>query len=297
MLQKLVLGLLLGGGILAQQVPSQPTSPYAGMPVLHPESLSGLWEASDNRGGAVGIILTLRTTVPTDPLAASGAPDSWVDLSVGVFQRRGAALRFGDTNYFMDSSDTAPVRFEHGRLTLHFAARMPDSLAVDLDLEQRDQAWVGRLHRGQFDSAVTLRRPGASLNVVAPVVGTWREHDSLVGSDLSCIHLAEQSPDGLTGWSDSIYVPGRVRFAPGVHPLATTPNVYGRLMKVQLQPDGNIQLELGAFSGVCCSRHFAGRLAENGQDLLGDWIAGPNQIQRQASWTKMPAGSCRSGAM
>ena len=57
---------------------------YLGTPVSKPEELSGLWEAADGHGGAVGIHLVLSTTAPTDTSRLDGINQSWLSLGVGI---------------------------------------------------------------------------------------------------------------------------------------------------------------------------------------------------------------------
>jgi hypothetical protein len=57
---------------------------YSRQSIDHPETLSGLWEASDGHGGTIGIHLLMMTVVPlhTDPPIWS--PQSSVSLDVSV---------------------------------------------------------------------------------------------------------------------------------------------------------------------------------------------------------------------
>jgi hypothetical protein len=57
-----------------------------------PEALSGVWEAPDGQGGAVGIHLNPTTIVSDDVDPPAWTPQSWQNLNFGVFQRRGSAL-------------------------------------------------------------------------------------------------------------------------------------------------------------------------------------------------------------
>jgi hypothetical protein len=81
----------------------QDESFYRGQQVQHPEALSGLWEASDGRVGAIGIHLQLDTSVPSEATSLNGVPQSWQDFQVGVFDRGGPTIQIGDQNYFSDS--------------------------------------------------------------------------------------------------------------------------------------------------------------------------------------------------
>jgi hypothetical protein len=95
--------------------------------------LSGLWETANGHGGAVGIHLLLNTTVPATARTLSGVPQSWESLEVSAYERKGAAIKFGDENYFSDSPRGGNVRFDGRRLTLNFVG----SPSVDLDLQQQ----------------------------------------------------------------------------------------------------------------------------------------------------------------
>jgi hypothetical protein len=161
--------------------PPEELSPYLGQRVTYLESLSlsGIWEASNGHGGAVGIHLILNTTIPNDASAGDnlkGTSRVWRDLVVGVFERQGAEIRFGDMNYFTDSISGGSVTYNQGRLQLHSVATRPGTLPFDLDLiQQLDGCWEGRLHRGEFDSQVTLCRPATTK------YPPWRTFPALTG--------------------------------------------------------------------------------------------------------------------
>lgn len=133
---------------------------HLGQQVMHPECLSGIWENSNGRGGAIGIHLGLDTIIPSLGDKQSWAPQSWQYLQVGVFERKGAEIERGEEGWFSDSRRGGDVTFDQGRLELHFVSPWTDTSSVDLDLvQQAGGCWDGRLHRGQFDSHVTLCRP------------------------------------------------------------------------------------------------------------------------------------------
>jgi hypothetical protein len=109
-------------GLLTCAVQAQDKSFYFGQPVHHPEALSGLWKTAE----------------------------------VGVFDWRGRATQREELNYFTDFPARWGLRFEDGRLTLHFVSSFAGTPSIDLDLVQqpRDQ-WVGHLPRGWFDSLMS----------------------------------------------------------------------------------------------------------------------------------------------
>lgn len=289
-----VLGLLLGR-LLAQNPPApRYHSPLLGQPVPHPESLSGLWETPDGKDGAVGLHLQLTTTVPADVKTLRGVPQSWLSLQIGVYQRKGVMVQFGEQNYFMDSDPDSGLRFEQGRLRLHFVPSNGGLPAVDLDLiQQPDSAWEGRLHRGDFDAHVKLQRPGVSRGFPHdPLVGTWLENPTNFLVSRSCLHIIQQTATEWTGWSDSLTVLGSLQYAPYVSRPTTAEEHYGELMKVQRKPNGSFSFELGAFNSVCCPQRFVGTLAPAGTLLQGAWPTGMNQTPRLGSWRKIPGDSC-----
>ncbi|HUO59396.1 MAG TPA: hypothetical protein VMU24_01930, partial [Candidatus Acidoferrales bacterium] len=65
------------GASAQTQLSANDRSFYLNHPVVDPESLSGIWEAADGRGGAVGIHLELATTLPGDTSPPIWTPQSW----------------------------------------------------------------------------------------------------------------------------------------------------------------------------------------------------------------------------
>jgi hypothetical protein len=292
--------ILLSYGTDAQQtstVNSVPTvqpsdrSPYLGNPVAHPEALSGLWETSNGHGGAVGIHLLLTTTVPGDARTLYGITQSWQSFEVGIYERKGVMIQFGEQNYFSDSPRGGNVSFEGRRLRLHFVPRVVSDPAIDVDLvHDADGSWTGRFHRGTFDSNVMLRRPAPrDVAKVNPIVGAWLENRSSISS---CVHIAQQSSTDFTGWSDSLQLFGSMRVANSVARPATAMQRYGELMKVDLHDGGKVSLELYAYTAICCSHSFVGTLTPSGTLIEGAWPPGPNQAPHDSTWRKTPSDSC-----
>jgi len=198
---------------------------YLGQQVTHPESLSGIWETSNGHGGAIGIHLELDTTIPSDGDKQIWAPQSWQDLQVGVFERKGAEIQLGEESGFSDSRSGGSVTFDQGRLQLHFVSQWADTPSVDLDLvQQADGCWDGRLHRGDFDSHVTLCRPSTGQSGKAsPLVGTWRRTRASVEavSTLSSRRQANSSDGPTTSNYRTLSAPASITF-PGPLPSLST---------------------------------------------------------------------------
>jgi hypothetical protein len=282
-------------------IPPFDRSFYLGQPVHHPEELSGVWETSNGHGGAVGIHLTLSTSIDADTHVS--ATESWESLGLGVFERKGAELVFGEANYFGDSLRAGSVKLADDRLELHFAAPQSnrsqaqiealraagiEEPTVDLDLtRQRDGCWHGRFHRGNFDSVLSLCRPVAAREAaVHQIVGTWSNGRG------GCVHIFETGSGAYLGWADSREVPGQIVFSrsyPVPHRLYHS---YGELAKVHLENNGETSVEFGAYRALCCSHLFVGTLSDDGTTLRGHYPPGLNQAPHPGTWTKLRGGTC-----
>jgi hypothetical protein len=264
--------------------PQQDRSFYLGTPVMHPEDLSGLWEAPDPRGGAIGIHLVLDATAPTDATTLVGIQQKWLGLEVAPYRRAGAEIQVGDENFFSDSPRGGNVRYENGRLTLHFPG-------YDLDLHRipGDQ-WTGRFHREGFDSIVTLARPMLRTTSNQPwFLGTWK---GTSGPQITCLHIAKASPPAFLAWSDTLSTLGAARFAPQVAKPPYSWEHYGDLAKIQPARNGHLSIELGAYNTICCSHSFLAASADGAKAMKADWPPGPNQSPHKSRWTKMPGDTC-----
>jgi hypothetical protein len=264
--------------------PAEDTSFYVGSPIAHPEELSGLWEVPDGHGGAVGIQLILSTTVSADAVTLFGIEQAWLNLEVGIYQRAGAVLQFGEENFFMDSPRGGSVRFDDGRLSLHAAEFDLDLLHINGD------RWSGRIHRNSFDSTAILTRPGIGTAKTKPwFVGTWKTGDQSIQS---CIHITEQAPGEFVGWRDSLSAWGSARSAPHLPKPPYSLEIYGDLAKVGTADDGNVSIELNAFDAMCCSHLFQGLPEGNGTVMKAVWPPGINQTPHQTKWLKMSGNTC-----
>jgi hypothetical protein len=127
------------------EIPPGDRSFYVNQPVDRPEALSGVWQTPDGHGGAVGIHLELMTTVSGDADPPIRTPQSWQHLNLGIFQRKGSEIAFGDENYFSDSARGGSVLLGNSRIQLHFVSTWIDTPSVDLDLlHQPNGCWHGR---------------------------------------------------------------------------------------------------------------------------------------------------------
>jgi hypothetical protein len=269
------------------EVRSDDKSPTDGSPVQSPESLTGLWETPDGHKGAIGIHLSLSTTVPATATSLGGTVQFWNHLVVSVYGRKGPTIALYDQNSFSDSPRGGSVTFDHGRLRLHSSAAPP---SIDLDLLQSGQSWIGRFHRGAFDHRVTLRRPGFGKNP-SPLVGIWQTSPPFFL--YTCAHIVQTGPDDFTGWFDSLGVLGLIRYPPNVKRPATYTEQYGDLMEVRALND-KVRFQLPAFAdpGICCSHAFVGNLNEDGVAIRGLWPSGPNQEQHTGRWIKVRRDGC-----
>jgi hypothetical protein len=282
-----------------EEDPSFYASFYIGRRVSDPEALSGIWEARDGRGGAVGIDLQLITYLPRDARSFEATNETWQTLQVGVYERALAATKLGEENYFTDSRQGGDVRYENGHLTLH-------SGPFDLDLVRLPgQRWSGRLHRNDFDAQVLLTRSCDCANKNVGFVGTWRR-DSGAGT-FACLHIAQPARGEFTAWEDSHQVPGRMRFAPGLQRPATATQIYGEMTVARSMPEGNLLLlESPASLPACCPHSSLATLTKHGMQLillpvppildLNDIPAVSAKTSASfhdgAGWRKMPGPNC-----
>jgi hypothetical protein len=296
--------IALAGHARAQSIPnSVPDTPtrqpqdrsfYLGTPVTHPEALSGIWEAPDGHGGAVGIHLVLDTTVPVDATTLVGVRQAWLGLQAGLYRRTGGELQPGEENFFSDSVRGGSVRFEQGRLTLH-------APGYDLDLHRAaGDTWSGRFHREDFDAFVTLVRPALQAatkehrsaeprSLGTPFIGTWK---SSSGPSTTCLHIAQLQSGAFVAWADTLLAWGSAAApSPAVKPPYSWEH-YGDLVKVEPAGNGSLSIELGAYSGICCPHRFHASSSDHGKEMKADWPSGPNQVAHKSKWIKMDGDSC-----
>lgn len=257
-----------------------------GRPVLHPEELSGVWEAPDGRGGAIGLNLRLLTTVPASVTSLVGIAQSWGSLQVGAYQRAGPALVFGEANWVLDSPRGGGVVYQDGRLRVALPW-------LDLDLKHEpDDTWVGRFHRKDFDQIVTLRRPGATPRTQDQwFLGTWIRTDPMTPR---CMHLGREQEGAFVGWTDAWQVLGHVRYGPHAEKLHTAFENYGALATVTVAKPGSVTVNFDPMSGWCCPGSFEGFRQRNG--VMSGEMGGPIRQATRETWRRVEGVSCVAAA-
>jgi hypothetical protein len=277
--------------LVTPTAPAHDKSFYVDKPIAHPEELSGIWEVPDGHGGAVGIHLILSTTVPADTITLVGVEQVWLNLQLGIYQRAGTVLQFGEENFFSDSPRGGSLRYDNGRLTLH-------DKEFDLDLLRiSGDRWSGRIHRQGFDATTILTRPGAGTAKSEPwLVGTWQTGDQSVQS---CLHITQQAPGEFVGWRDSLTALESSRCPSS---LPKPPNFYeryGDLLKIRIinssnaaTDSSNVSIERNAPGEMCCSYPFIVTPGDNGTVMKEVWPSGSNQPPPQTVWKKMSGNTC-----
>ena len=263
---------------------SQDQSFYLGTPVTHPEWLSGIWEAPDGRGGIVGLHLTLDAAAPTDVTTLVGTRQCWLSLQAAIYRRASGAFQPVEMSGASDSQRGGGLRYANERLILH-------GPEFDMDLLHiAGNRWSGPVHWREFDSEVVLSRPGYGSKVKkAGFVGSWL---STNGPGQSCLHILQSDSGEFVAWSDSFSTWGRARFAPRIAKPPYSLEIYGTLDKAQSSEKDVIDVDLDAFTAICCSHSFVATAAENGTVMKATWPAGPSQARHRSEWKTMPNDTC-----
>lgn len=258
----------------------------------YPEEFAGRWEAPDGQGGAIGMNILVTTTVASSTADLVGVPQDTEDFEIGVYQRSGSDVEPLGFNFFTTSPNgSASWDGRHLRISSSRKSS-PADIQVDLAWDDTARLWIGTFERGAFKKqAITLRRPVGRQN--SSFVGTWFESSGLMNN---CLHIAQAEDGTFTGWGDDIQVPGRMRYANGIRPPERTMEHYGEIAKVKVTEPDHIEVELRAYTPVCCSHPFSAAISRDGNTLVGDWPAGPNQAPRPTKWTRVQGDSCISAA-
>lgn len=110
----------------------------------------------------------------------------------------------------------------------------------------------------------------------------------------NCLHIAQSEDGTFAAWSDDLVVPGRLRYANGIQPPERVTEHYGEIAKVKVTGTDRIEVELKAYTPMCCSLPFSAAISSNANSLVGAWLPGPMQTPRPVKWTRVQGGSCRS---
>jgi hypothetical protein len=240
----------------------------------------------DGQGGAVGIELTLTTSLSDGVRTSKGRPEAWQALQVGVFHRSSSTIRLGDENFFSDSPQGGNVRYEDGHLALHVGW-------ADLDLgRSAEDGWSGRLHRKGFDRQVVLAKGNKSLEKVSPFVGTWRRQ--VEEARFSCLHIVQTSPETFSGWEDLHAIPGLLRYAPYLKRLPNVIQTYGNAILVSPQGSSALRLDSPESLAGCCRYSSLARLNRDVMEVQPFDGGVPRGPWDGRDWRKMPGPSCVS---
>ncbi len=253
-----------------------------------PEDLAGRWVAPDGLGGEIGMNIMVTTTVPGSASDLVGVPQKLEDLEIGLYRRSGSGRTPTGFNFFTTSADGgANWDGQHLRIDQGRRVNLP-AAHIDLAWNPSARVWTGSYEHAEFrNKAITLRRPAASKANL--FVGTWFDGQGLMNN---CLHIAHAQDGTYTGWADDILIPGHLRYANGLRPPERQREHYGQIAKVNLTAPNRVEVELRAYTAICCSHPFTAAISADGNALVGDWPAGPNQSPRPAQWTRMPGGSC-----
>jgi len=258
--------------------------------LFHPEELAGRWEASDGQGGQIGMNILISTTVPGSTTDLIGVPQTLQSFQIGLYQRSGSDVKPLDFNFFTTSvGGGATWDGRHLRIDLQQKAQLPE-VHVDLAWNKSTHAWTGSFERAASrNQAITLKRP--TRPQTSPFVGTWFERHGLMNN---CLHIAQAQDGTFTGWADDIQISGRLRYANGLRPPERALLHYGQIAKVKVSQPNRIEVELRAYTPMCCSHPFSASISRDRKSLVGNWPVALNQASGPAMWTRVE--SCISAA-
>lgn len=260
----------------------------AAQQTTQPEDVAGRWESPDGQGGEIGMNILVSTTVPSSTTNLSGIPQPLEDFEIGLYQRSHSDVEPFGLNFFA-ASPNGGATWDGRRLQIDLRshAELPE-VHVALTWNSAARSWTGSFQRGAFkSSAITLKHllgPDRSR-----FLGTWINRS---GPASECLHIAEAQDGSFTGWSDEIQVPGRFQYANGLRTPVSAFEQYGDIAKVKVNASDRIEVELDAYTVMCCPHPFVATISRDGQSLSSEWPAGPNQAPHRAKWTRVQGNSC-----
>jgi hypothetical protein len=263
--------------------------PVSAQQIVHPEDLAGRWEASDGSGGEVGMNILISTTVAGTVTSLVDVPQAEKDFEIALYRHRDTNVRPLEFNFFTTSSagvawDDRELHIDHQR-----RADVP-GIHVKLAWNEEAKVWTGSFELGAFRArAIRLRRPAGPQKSL--FVGTWFNGTRLGNN---CLHIAQSQDGTLAAWSDDLQVPGRMSYANGIQRPERVTERYGQIAKVKLMSTDRIEVELKAYTAICCSLPFSATISYDANSLVGAWLPGPMQRPRPVRWTRVQGGSCRS---
>lgn len=245
--------------------------------MTHPEGMAGRWEASDGQGGQVGMNILISTTVPSSASDLVDVPQYLESFDIGLYQRSGSNVNPLGFNFFSTSSNgRATWDGRRLRIDLTHNRELPE-VHVDLTWSDAGKVWIGAFERSPFQNrAITLRRPAGVQK--SPFAGTWSEGKGLMNN---CVHIAQAEDGTFTGWGDDIQIPGLMRYANGLRPPERTMEHYGEIAKVRVSTPERIEVELRAYTPMCCSHSFTASISP-GRELSRRGVAGWDQSSTAA---------------
>ena len=249
----------------------------------NPELISGSWE-SDQFDKVVGLHIKLVTMVAGAPSNLVGVKQVFNHAEIQVYQRDGPKRIIGDGNWFEDDSPGVQWTGRH-IIIEHAAIATTPTIQLNLNFDPEHSTWKGHLRRGTFDHHVTLVRPHPKTGVTkSPFVGTWYRTELMN----NCLHIVQTGEGSLSGWTDDLVTPGRIRYANGIKRPSETVEEYGSIALVQIASPTTLILELKAFSAVCCS------ITSGLQLPVGTGSAKQSQagVQRHDEWRRVEGTSC-----
>jgi hypothetical protein len=272
----------------------QPGDRYErGASILHPERVTGVWDMLQPDGRAIGISISITTTVPGDATTLRNVPQEIEDITILTYTRyQGTNVR----HWWPTRAPDGHLEWINNHLRFQaLNARDGSQLDLDLMFDPAQNRWSGTFPDADYSGQAVLTRP-AGTSPSAPI-GTWQW---MSVNQPECIHIGLAEDGRVLTWSDRLSVRADPPL-PHEQPLPDrNVEVYGETGYIFYRYYGSLwELPIGSvlggetvFGGLRKDRAIFGgseRHYGSGAVLVGD----PSV---SFMWYRMSGDSCIDGA-
>ncbi len=261
---------------------------FKGSPLLHPEKLSGVWQAeADHRIFGLQIVLTAKARRAAKNSTALIRLCDQADVE--VFEQMGPTRMPADGNWFQMNSPGVVWNGNHLQIDSPpgTGPGATPEIHLDLHFDLETETWAGRFHRAGLERVIVLRRPRPSSPLAkSPFAGIWMH----TGAPTTCLHILEEQGGDLAAWSDTMAPPGAVTDTRGISSPREFVERYGIAARVQLHSAHNIFVRLNALSPICCALDMGGALTPDGARIRSD-LQPENKRNPADDWLRINGNS------